>query len=128
MSLKNYIYVYELVAKGFVTEILHTGSRVICDPAPTDTDDDYLVLLSSSKYKPLKKFLLDDGFCIGGSGVDDSEFLSLKKNDLNIIATHDMDFFTNSVKATKLAKALNLLKKEDRITLFRAIRDNVWPE
>ena len=28
----------------FAEVIARTGSRVICNPAPTDTDDDYVVL------------------------------------------------------------------------------------
>ena len=32
----------------FISQIVPVGSRVTCDPSPTDTDEDYLVLLNET--------------------------------------------------------------------------------
>lgn len=109
---------------------LHTGSRVICNPAPTDTDDDWIILVGEGGEKFVKSELEKDGFELGGSFDQDEsggDFYSYKKGDLNIILTTDEDFIQNSRRATLLCRELNLLKKEDRITVFRAIREDEWP-
>lgn len=51
----------------FSLNTLHTGSRVICDPAPTDTDDDYIMLVFPEKVYELAIHLLSDGWVVGGS-------------------------------------------------------------
>ena len=51
----------------FYSTILHTGSRVICDPPPDDTDDDYLLLVPQDKVVPFSIQLLMDGWVVGGS-------------------------------------------------------------
>ena len=39
--------------KGWYRDSLHTGSRVICNPPPTDTDDDYLFPLGEGTVQAL---------------------------------------------------------------------------
>ncbi len=51
----------------YCVEILPTGSRVICDPAPKDTDEDFLLLVDKSVLKPLEERLEKEGFKVGGS-------------------------------------------------------------
>jgi len=62
-SLSGYIAKYEPYYQKFV----HTGSRVICTPPITDTDDDYLLLVSPDKVQDFENKLVEDGWVLGGS-------------------------------------------------------------
>ena len=103
-----------------------TGSRVICDPPVLDTDEDYVVLGSKDGYAHLIK----DGYCLQtpDRGYDISGFVSLHKGNVNIIFTHDAEFYHSFVKATRLAKALNLREKKQRIVLFQAVLYGRFPK
>ncbi len=104
--------------------IYQTGSSVICDPPVTNTDIDFIIC--TGKQKQLDKFLTDNGF--DNSTEDQVEyelegegFFCYRKDNVNLIVTTQYDWYLKWVTATKLAKKLNLLKKEDRITLFKFI-------
>ncbi len=130
--------------KDWIEESLHTGSRVICDPAPTDTDDDYIILVKPELMEDFETRLYVDGWLLGGSAIKDLRpnlyedgadtinrsglFISFKRGDVNFICTVSRDYFTNFTLATALSKRLNLLKKEDRVTVFEALCFEVWPE
>ena len=125
-------------AKSFMEDVLHVvneeaktwevvGSRATCDPAPEGTDFDVLVL-ANHPWEKLVKLLNPHGFEAAGSipanELDmrsQSDFVSVRRGDLNLIITHDPDFFTKFMLATRTAKRLNLLKKEDRVALFQFI-------
>ena len=51
----------------------------------------------------------------------DGLFRSYKAGVLNLIVTSNINFYDKFVTATKLAKQLNLLDKQQRITLFKYI-------
>ena len=98
------------------------GSRVTCDPAPTDTDEDWLVLV---REVPVEK-LQEAGFSQEGTpefytGNDAGGFRSWRKGEINLITTQSDEFFRLFLTATYLAKRFNLLRKQDRIALFQAI-------
>lgn len=98
------------------------GSRVTCDPAPTDTDEDWLVLV---REVPVEK-LQEAGFSQEGSpefytGNDAGGFRSWRKGEINLITTQSYEFFRLFLTATYLAKRFNLLRKQDRIALFQAV-------
>ena len=132
----------------YCLKILHTGSRVVCNPPPTDTDDDYLLLVDPLTLPGLEDRLTAEGFKIGGSfGAgrrvleewpdlnfartkrDKAKiFRSYKKKELNYIVTCSLEYFEEFTHATQLAKHLNLLKKPDRIALFHAIVFNEWTD
>jgi hypothetical protein len=106
----------------FRTDIVPVGSRVTCDPAPTDTDEDFLMLDSAG----LHDALVSNGFVPCTlvefyTGNDAGEFRSWRKGDVNLIVTPYRDFFDLFVSATHLAKRFNLLQKRDRIALFQVI-------
>lgn len=106
------------------------GSRVTCDPAPQDTDEDYLVLDSMIDSIPAK--LEAAGFTVEGesefyTGNDAGGFVSYRKGNVNVICTSDGDFYQNFLTATALAKRFNLLRKADRIALFQAVLYRVSP-
>lgn len=101
---------------------LPVGSRVTCNPAPTDTDEDWLVLTP----RDAAESLIDAGFTQDGSpqfytGNDNGGFRSWRRGGLNIVTTQDAVFFDRFQTATALAKRFNLLVKADRIALFQAV-------
>ena len=103
-----------------------TGSRVICDPAPTGTDEDWVALVRSD---PTAR-MVEAGFSQDGSpefytGNDNGGFRSWRKGDLNIVTTESQEFFELFETATILAKRFNLHDKVDRIALFQAVLYNV---
>ena len=100
------------------------GSRVTCDPAPEDTDEDFLCLVDDSVKDG--ELLEKAGFTQDGSpefytGNDNGGFRSYRRGDTNVITTQDMKFFGKFMTATHLAKRFNLLQKPDRIALFQAV-------
>lgn len=107
------------------------GSRVTCDPAPTDTDQDVLVLTNDQLWaEQLGIGLAASGFEKDGSDCGNQvdylagtkmSFQSFKLDDLNLIVTFDPEFYRRFQAATGVAKQFNLLSKDDRITLFQAV-------
>ena len=97
------------------------GSRVTCDPPVMNTDRDVLLLVDH-----LKRFCDAAGYLwfqvahsMAEKGV--SCFQSVKKGELNLIATDSDEFFKRFMAATYVAKRLNLLKRCDRVALFQAV-------
>lgn len=108
---------------GRSAEAIAVGSRVICDPAPTDTDEDWLVWTFG---EPLDFALQEQGFIREGgpdfyTGNDNGAFRSWRRGELNLIVTPERKFFELFETATHLARRFNLLEKQDRIALFQAV-------
>ena len=107
----------ELGAKDW----MRVGSTITCDPPVTGTDIDVLVLVKERDASTLGKL----GFDLenGGAHYEPSEgdFNSWRRGDLNLIVTDSLGFYNAFFLATKVAKTLNLLRKEDRVTLFQAV-------
>lgn len=111
------------------TQITAVGSRVTCEPAPSGTDQDWLVLVSANGYTDFAAALLAAGWEVGGSMIPadvdytpvGDRFNSFTKGEDNIIATASPDFHRKFLAASSIAKRLNLLKKADRIALFQAV-------
>jgi hypothetical protein len=115
------LYGYLSIPKGLIKYSYHTGSSAICNPPVTDTDIDFIVYTENISN-------LDQ--CLGAMDVKAScsdgeeyelgmDFWCYRKNEVNLIVTSRLDFYHRFVSATKLAKRLNLLNKEDRIILFK---------
>lgn len=126
------------IYKGWYLECLHTGSRVICNPPPVNTDDDYMFLVHEGHRGALEARLKSEGFIVTGideypnqRDPDDDNFggfISFRKDDKNILLTESPEYFEKWSNATRLAQKLNLLKKEDRVALFEAVTRDVWPK
>lgn len=109
--------------------IIKVGSRVTCNPAPTDTDQDFLVLVDDSKWIEFCDAIKNDGFELGGSFIsdeinyvpDEKRFNSFTRGVDNLICTRSVVFFDKFMTATALAKRFNLLNKYDRIALFQGV-------
>ena len=105
------------------------GSRVTCSPPPVDSDRDILCLVRD--WRVFVSTAIRDGFTIGGSNTCEQfesaeremKFISLKRNqdNVNLIITESREFVRSFLSATKIAKRLNILDKEDRIALFQII-------
>lgn len=105
------------------------GSRITCDPAPENTDQDYLVLVGEDAQEFIVAMTeygfdveLGEGYAEDAlNGGEDNRFQSYRMDDVNLIATVDEDFYDRFVAATTVAKRFNLLDKTDRIALFQAV-------
>lgn len=102
------------------------GSRVTCDPPPTNTDLDVLVYVRDLAL--VTDSLVRAGFGHDGSDISDhhdfdwnSKFRSYSRGEVNLIITDDEDFHRRFLAASSVAKRLNLLRKEDRVALFQAV-------
>lgn len=99
-----------------------TGSRYICNPPVMNTDEDWICLARPRDWDLTWSRLLTLGFLYGGSHDihwNKSNFSACRKGELNLIVTSKFDYFIKFVAATEKAKELNLLKKYDRVRLFR---------
>lgn len=115
-----------------IIDISKTGSTVICNPAPTDTDEDWIVL--TDDINKLKKELAKQGFKPDtGIEYEDSEFISFSKytskgvfsldsHRTNYIVTESKRLFKAFVFGTEVAKRLNITEKSDRINFFTIVR------
>lgn len=109
--------------------ITAVGSRVTCDPPPTDTDQDWLVLVDEKDFDNFANYLIYVGWELGGSLIpyanntlsSDYIFSSFTLGMDNIIVTASTEFHNRFLSASSVAKSLNLLKKEDRIMLFQSV-------
>jgi hypothetical protein len=105
-----------------VFDLQPVGSRVTCSPAPTDTDEDWLMRVDSNPAGILKSLgFTQDGQPEFYTGNDDGGFRSWRRGEINIVTTPDQEFYNRFLTATHLAKRYNLLDKSDRIALFQAI-------
>lgn len=95
-----------------------TGSRYICDPPVSDTDEDTIVLVASLE-RAIEE--AQESEWTSDTSYPGDDFISLRNGHRNFIVTEKKEFYDKFVFATNLAKKLNLLKKEDRVTLFQAL-------
>lgn len=121
--------------------ILATGSRAICNPAPTNTDEDWVIQVTNlERLNLFRDFLVEDGWehdvgeqyeghmDLFSEEGELSGFASFKKavdaTIYNILLVGSHAAFRLWTTATGLAKAMNLTKKSERVDLFRAILYN----
>lgn len=130
MSLNIEELIDALKPLGVITNWAPVGSRVTCRPAPTNTDADYLLLVGVDGVQLLQADLVEHGWSIGGSKpvlvdeVDfkpDEDFTSFTRGELNLIVTASPLFYNRFLAATEVSKALNIMVKADRISLFQAV-------
>ena len=104
------------------------GSRETCCPAPTDTDEDWLVLTKDAD--DTREAMEEAGFTCDGSpdfytGSNEGGFISYRQGELNVITTQSVEFYHKFLSASMIAKKFNMTEKEDRITVFQAVLYNV---
>lgn len=116
--------------RSLVTQIVPVGSRVTCNPAPTDTDADYLVFVEPFNAIRFLELMAPEGFEAGGSRVEENSrelingenaFVSFTLGEVNLIVTSHWTFYSAFLAATSVSKRLNIMDKADRIALFQAV-------
>lgn len=104
-----------------------TGSRVICDPAPTDTDDDWLVYAPEDRVPKAIRWLEQQGAAHNENQEHYPDGISLRQGDINVLLMWDYDTFYRWVAATHYAAKLNVTEKLDRKRMFMALVDATVP-
>lgn len=104
-----------------VVKMEYVGSRVTCNPPPTDTDED--VLLLTNDLSMLIADCIEVGFTRDGDHKASypTGFVSLRNGTMNFIVTDDEEFYKKFMLATHVCKSLNVQAKLDRICVFQAI-------
>ena len=104
-----------------VVKMEYVGSRITCNPPPTDTDED--VLLLTDDLNTLIGDCIEVGFKRDGDVTASypTEFVSLRSGTINFIVTDNEEFYKKFMLATHVCKFLNLQGKLDRICVFQAI-------
>lgn len=119
----------QLLPSGAI--VVPVGSRVTCSPAPTGTDEDYLVLVKDrdAAVQALKAFGFEHSAdpekvveYVKMNETSQYRFTSLFLGHVNYIITDSEFFFERFLTATHVCKSLNLLNKADRVMVFEAIR------
>lgn len=103
-----------------------TGSRVICDPPPMDTDEDWVVLVGD--LDDFEEQLKDSGWLATMSDEYGEGIRTYRKDILNLVVTDAPQVYSRWRLATLVARRLNLLRKEDRIMVFQAILYGAVPQ
>lgn len=104
-----------------VVKMEYVGSRVTCNPPPTDTDED--VLLLTDDLTMLIADCIEVGFTRDGDHKASypTSFVSLRNGTMNFIVTDDEEFYKKFMLATHVCKFLNVQGKLNRICVFQAI-------
>lgn len=96
------------------------GSRFICIPTPTDTDEDYIIFgdveaVETALLQAKFSMTTDPGYG-GGTWMT-----TWRLDEYNIVVTDNETFYDRFAAATLLAKHRNLLNKDDRVKLHKRI-------
>lgn len=112
-----------------VYEWTPTGSSYICNPPVTDTDIDFALRVGD--LKEAVAALTEADWAVSNEDPEyricsngEFEFITARKGVFNLIIFVDWVAFWAFSEATRVAKHLNLTKKEDRVMLFQAVCGN----
>lgn len=122
VQMNNMLRIKEILTPEMILECKDwepVGSRITCNPAPTDTDEDWLLLVKSINI--FVEISQRNGWLCGLSLRNRPEFASLRLNEVNLIITEQIHWWDKFLAASSVAKRFNLLSKGDRIALFRAV-------
>lgn len=107
-----------------------TGSRVICNPPPMDTDEDWCILYDKVDFRTIDRVLVDRGYYYSGKYYNKTtKFRTYRHNTnpLNLIMTRHLDWYERFQEATDIATQENILDKNERVELFEMILGNRRP-
>lgn len=111
-------YIKEIIKEA--KDVLYTGSKYICPTEPYN-DIDIMILVDNIEKWEAEHTV--DSKCTDVSYPDD-DMVAFRIGMFNILITSKLDYYMKWQFATKIAIELNLVKKEDRKILFKAILDN----
>ena len=119
------------IMKYPIAGLFKCGSRVTCNPPILNTDEDWMIRVSLNDIEFIHLRLEKLGFTLGGSVCLNTKtlehpqlFWSFTKDNINLLVTCSLGFYTKFFNATMVAKRLNLLNKNDRVMLFQAVLYN----
>lgn len=102
-------------------ELAFVGSRVICTPAPTDTDLDIL-MLGNANMGPKYIGQTIGQWCDKHDGkYPDGYFTSFRKGEVNLLLTFNRLWYMKFLKAVEVCKMLNVQDKKQRIKVHHMI-------
>lgn len=108
--------------EDFCIACVPVGSRVTCNPPPTDTDQDILCLVEPELAGALREWLNQKGWELEGEYGNLSDFESYRGDvdgtEYNLILTESPDWFDKFMDATFECKKLNVMGKANRIAVF----------
>lgn len=108
--------------EDFCIACVPVGSRVTCNPPPTDTDQDILCLVEPELAGALREWLDQKGWELEGEYGNLSDFDSYRGDvdgtEYNLILTESTDWFDRFMDATFECKKLNVMDKPGRIAVF----------
>lgn len=109
-------------------QFAHVGSSSYLSPIYCN-DVDLLVLIHPSKFEGFEQQALSEfpGYYPAENaaydlGSDTSKWLSLRRDKVNLIVTHDQDFYNKTVMANTVCAMLKLEDKVDRIKVFAVVQ------
>jgi hypothetical protein len=119
---ENVHILWDVINIPGVLKVDPTGSREICNPAPTDTDYDIICLVNRDIHNDLVDTI---GFehTSNQEGYEDIDsFIDCYQyEEINLVVIRDPDFYRKFRSATILCKALNVLDKTKRLEIFDLI-------
>lgn len=121
----NGLVFIQLQAAGCIIE--PCGSRVTCNPPPTDTDADYRVAYHADNHDRVVRIIQENGFePDGGRHYNDStnDFHSWRLGQINLLISANPDWIERHKLATTLCKMINIMDKQLRIAVFQRILYN----
>lgn len=131
MEIRGIENIWKLIQNKDILQIIPTGSREICNPAPPDSSDfDVVVLIKEGliyDYK-IQSFIKSCKFkasceetyqMLGDSNGE--EFECYRSGDVNLIVMDSLEFFSKWKLATAVCKILNVQDKTKRIEAFQEI-------
>jgi len=110
------VFDYLQIPEELYDKVAATGSSYICNPPVIDTDIDFVIY--SQGWDKLHDWCEKNAFKTNFEAYEHEAFRSYKRGVINLIITDDPIFYKRFVKATEIAKQLNLLNKQQRIDLF----------
>lgn len=61
--------------------------------------------------------------CVGEYDIEDDKWCAIRRGALNLIITRDPEWFEGAATANEVCVALDLKSKEDRVMVYRVVRD-----
>ena len=104
------------------------GSWVMCNPAPIDADEDWLVLVKPGYAPELKKLLEKRNFYPLGAPYSDANMLVYRRvtrlvhrKQIDIAVFDNKILYTLNKLATEICAEMNLLDRAARVAVFDSV-------
>jgi len=107
-------------------DISPAGSRVTCSPPPADTDADFLVLIlphdvAGCMARLSMMIWIWEGSREHYQNQAQDSFMPFRKGSVNLLVSANAEWGRRHKAATFVCTRLNLMNKDDRVTLFQAV-------